>query len=70
MNIHGALKKGGVRISYGDKWLVFNDAESDGADMQYYDVYQRKYNQKKNRVIAYAKSLDNALDYLVRYIGD
>lgn len=67
MKIHDALKKDDVRISCGDKWLVFNDFESEGADMQYYDVYQRKYNQKKNRVIAYAKSLDNALDHLVRY---
>ena len=67
MNIHSALKKDGVRISYEDKWLVFNVFESKDADMQYYDVYQRKYNQKKNRVIAYAKSLDNALDHLVRY---
>ena len=67
MNIHDALKKGNVRISYEDKWLVFNGFESKGAAMQYYDVYQRKYNQKKNRIIAYAKSLENALDCLVRY---
>ena len=66
MNIHNALKKDGIRISYEDKWLVFNSFESKGADMQYYDVYQRKYNQKKNRIIAYAKSLDNALDCLIR----
>ena len=66
MNIHSALKKGDVRISCGDKWLVFNDFESKGADMQYYDVYQQKYRQRKSRVIAYAKSLENALDHLVR----
>jgi len=63
MNIHTALKNG-IRISYGDKWLVFNKDESAGAAMQYYDVYQRKYMQKKNRVIAYAKALDTALEFL------
>jgi len=63
MNIHTALKNG-IRISYGDKWLVFNEDESAGAAMQYYDVYQRKPYQRKNRVIAYARALENALAFL------
>ena len=64
MDIHTALKNHNMRISHGDKWLMFNEHESKGAAMQYYDVYQKKYRQKKPRVIAYGKSLENALSCL------
>jgi len=68
MNIHAALEKLGVRISYGDKWLVFNEHESEGAAIQFYSVYQRKTGQKKNRVVSYATSLETALLLLTKEV--
>ena len=57
MKIRTALmKKVGIRVSYGDKWLVYDIVE--------WVVYQRKYGAKKTIMICRTDSEDEAVEVL------
>lgn len=54
MDIISFLKEtDGVRVSYEDKWLIW--------DGGYWIVYQRKYHAKKSRVLCMSKSQEEAV---------
>lgn len=62
-NIINALNKG-ARLSYGDKWLCAEDLTD------VFVVYERKYAQKKSRVLIETTDLDNALKILMKIEGE
>lgn len=57
MNIISALmKKDCIRVSYADKWLVYDTDE--------WIVYQRKYGAKKTKIICKTQIQDEAIEML------
>jgi len=59
MNIISFLKQvDGVRISYEDKWLVWDEG--------YWIVYQRKYHAKKTQTLCRSEIQEEAVKILLR----
>lgn len=57
MNIISALKSNDcIRVSHGDKWLVYDNEE--------WVVYQRRYGAKKTIVVCRTKIQDEAVEAL------
>lgn len=63
MTIIDALTKEepGVRVVYGDRWLVGTRDDEGG----YFTVYERQYGQKKTRKIVETAVEDEAVRYLL-----
>ena len=59
MNVYILLEDTNARITFGNRWLVFDTDEG-------WTVYERKYNAKRTTVILQTKCEEDAVNALIK----
>ncbi len=62
MTIYDAMKKEGIRITFGDNWMIYTES-----NLGIWTVYQRKYRAHKTRVLYEGSDESKAVEFLLHF---